>query len=199
MLDQLIHVRDRLYSAPGIVLAELVKIEEGLEILRGVKEDHVRPPWPGPERRSAPYVWSGYSSAAVLTRSRAVYSAALEAYFEIVCRWFPRFKEDLSLASKAPFTIVGAIARSIRPNGLDYGFGLDYYLGPNAGPSQGVVEFELTDPNSQEVFREESFRKLESGEAAMLGGDSLDIFDLDAAEKLAYEWLDRDLRDVGWA
>ena len=28
----------------------------------------------------------------------------------------------------------------------------------------------------------------------MLGGSILDIFGLDAAEKLAYEWLDRDLK-----
>ena len=181
------------------MLADIVRIEEGLEIIRKVKGDFICPPWPGPEKRSAPYVWSGYSSTTILTRSRAVYSAALGAYFELVNHWFPRFRDDLSLASKAPFTMVGMIARSTRSGGLDYGFGLDYYLVSNSRSSENAVKFELVGEDSQKAFREESFRKLKGGEIDMLGGSILDIFDLDAAEKLAYEWLTQDLRAVKWA
>ena len=199
VLDRLLQIRSRASSRPGVMFTDLVRIEKDLETLRRIEGDYICPPWPGPEKRSAPYIWSGYRPTAILARTRAVYSAALGAYFELVKRWFPRFRDDLSLASKAPFTIVGMIAKSTRSSGLDYGFGLDYYLGSNSGTSEGVVEFELVEEDSQRAFREESFRKLESGTIDMLGGSILDIFDLDAAEKLAYEWLAQDLKGVRWA
>ena len=199
VLDRLLATRSRILSPPHVGLEDLHRIEEGLETIRRIEGSHICPPWPGPEQRRAPYVWSGYTSAAILERARAVYRAALSAYLESVSRWFPRFKQDLSLMRRAPFTMVGVIGRSSRPDGVDYGFGLDYYYEGNPGSSESAVEFELADEDSQHAFRRESRRKLVSGDIDMMGGSILDIFDLDAAEKLTYKWLGRDLREAGWS
>ena len=82
------------------VLAQLMEEDVG---------DHLYPPWPGPENLIGPYVWSGYSPEALLARTSAVYAAALEAYFEVVDRWFPSFHGDLTLESQRPFRLVGMV------------------------------------------------------------------------------------------
>ena len=124
VLDRLLQIRIRASSPSRVRSPDLDKIEEGLESLRTVEGDYICPPWPGPEQRSAPFIWSGYTATDILARTRAVYSAALRAYFELVNRWFPRFKDDLSLASKAPLTMVGVIGKSTSPGGLDYDLAL---------------------------------------------------------------------------
>ena len=123
----------------------ITKLKRIWRALGRIEGDYICPPWPGPEERSAPYVWNGYRPTAILARTRAVYSAALGAYFELVKRWFPRFKDDLSLASKDS---VHDCRNDCKVDKIRMGWttdsGLDYYLeGPTRTLVKSVVEFEL--------------------------------------------------------
>ncbi len=74
-------------------------------------EDHLRPPWPGSdlsiENRSAPWVWSPYSASALLSRTRAVYSGAMEIYTQLVDTWFERFATHLHTYALMPARLGG--------------------------------------------------------------------------------------------
>lgn len=186
-------------APPYLRRIDLRRIEENVENLLRVEGDYIHPPWPGPEERRGPYLWSGYSNATILERTRAVYSAALEAYFEMVDRWFPRFKHDLSLAGKAPFRMIGVVTQSTGSGEWYGGLGLTYYLEKDSNCTESRVEFDLGDEGARRAFLRKSEEKFESGRIDSFSGSVLDVFDLDAAEKLAYEWLAQDLSGVGWA
>ena len=85
----LLEKRLRSYPSRGTYVdsGDSFEVDQVHEVLARMMEEngerHLCPPWPGPENLIGPYVWSGYSPEALLARTRAVYTAALGAYFEV--------------------------------------------------------------------------------------------------------------------
>ena len=161
-------------------------------------DSHLYPPWRGPENLIGPYVWSGYSPEALLARARAVYTAAFEAYFEVVAYWFPSFRGDLGLESQRPFRFVGMVKQAPDSDARYDDPELNYYREPNPGGPDFTVDLRLGDERARKTFLKQANDKYENGQIDMLGCSGLEIFDLDAAEKLTYSWLLDDLRRVHW-
>ena len=186
-----------IYSDAGVCF-DVEQVRSAVErLMENQTGEYIVSPWPGPELSSGPYVWSGYSPPALLNRTRAVYSAALEAYCEMVDQWFPNFRHDLQLSSKRPVTLVGMIAPAPSSDLQGRGPGICYYLEPNVSGSPIDVDIRLGDEAEWDRF---------VGRAAdMLGNEifsysvsMLRVFLDDAAEDLAYWWLREDLRRVHW-
>ena len=155
------------------------------------------PPWPGPERLAGGDVWSGYSPGALLGRTRVVYATALNAYCELVDRWFPRFRRDLELSARRPFRLVGMVRPPSEPDPLGRGPGICWYLEPNWGSHTVDVDLRLGSEEEQARFIAQAEHMLGS----RFGGytvSTLRVFRVDAAEKLAYSWLRNDLEQVNW-
>ena len=174
-------------------------LDEIRDLVSQSDRDHIDPPWPGPDEAPGPYAWSGYRHETIVSRTRAVYTAALQAYFEAVNRWFPSFVHDLRMISKGPRRIVGVIRRSRGPNYSDGGLGLDYYWESCSEVSEISADIRWADENECAEFGRDRRKKLETGVIDSFGGSVLDVFDLDAAERLTYSWLEDDLRRLHWA
>ena len=187
------------YVDGGGDLFELDRVREVLaRLMEENIESHLHPPWPGPENLVGPYVWSGYSPEALLARTRAVYTAALGAYFEVVDHWFPSFGGDLQLESERPFRLVGMVTPATEPDVWHRGPGMCYYREPNPGGPGFTVDLQLGNESAEKTFREHANDRLENRQIDSVASSMLGVFGLDAAEKMMYSWLLNDLRRVHW-
>ena len=200
----LLEKRLRSYPSLGTYVdsGDSFEVDQVHEVLARLMEEngerHLCPPWPGPENLIGPYVWSGYSPEALLARTRAVYTAALGAYFEVVDRWFPRFCGDLRLESKRPFRLIGMVRPATEPNIWHRGPAICYYRELNLSGPDFTVNLQLGDDSAWKTFVEHANDRLENRQIDSFTSSVLDVFDLDAAEKLTYSWLLDDLRQVHW-
>ena len=200
----LLESRLRSYPSRGIYVdgGDSFEVDRVHEVLAWLMEedvdDDLYPPWPGPENLIGPYVWSGYSPEALLARTSAVYTAALEAYFEVVDRWFPSFHGDLNLESQRPFRLVGMVKFTPESDLQRAGPSLHYYRELNPGGPDFAVDLHLGDESAKDTFLKHANGKLENRQIGSFTSSSLSIFDLDAAEELTYSWLLDGLRRVHW-
>ena len=201
----LLQNRLRSYPSRGIYVdsGDSFEVDRVHEVLARLMEedvdDHLYPPWPGPENLIGPYVWSGYSPEALLARTSAVYTAALEAYFEVVDRWFPNFRGDLKLESERPFRLVGMVRFTAELDAQRAGPTFCYYIESNPGGPDFVVDLHLGSESAKETFLKHANDRLENRQIDSFTSSALSIFDLDAAEQLTYSWLLDELRGVHWA
>ena len=201
----LLQKRLRSYPSRGIYVDgrdsfEVDRVHEVLaQLMEANVDDHLYPPWPGPENLIGPYVWSGYSPEALLARTSAVYAAALEAYFEVVDRWFPMFHGDLTLESQRPFRLVGMVRFTPEPDLQRAGPSLHYYREPNPSGPDFAIDLHLGDESAKDTFLKHAKGNLKNRQIESVTSSVLSIFGLDAAEKLTYSWLRDGLRRVHWA
>ena len=167
------------------------------ELISHTDGDDIEPPWPGTDRPPGPYVWSGYLPGTILTRTRAVYEAALKAYFEAVNRWFPRFRDNLRTSTNGPIRMVGVIRRSPGSDDWFGGLVLHYYREACRSEADMTADFSLVDESGLAAFLSDMDQKFARGVIDNSTASVLDIFELDSAEKLMYSWLEDDLRTVG--
>ena len=199
-------LEERLKSYPpsgtNIDGGDSFEVDRVREVLARLMEEnvdsHLYPPWRGPENLTGPFVWSGYSPEALLARTRAVYTAALEAYYEVVDCWFPRFRGDLMLESERPFRLVGMVRPTLEPDAWHGNPRIDYYREPNPSGPDFTVDLQLGDESACETFCKHTDDRFENQEIDNFASSRLDIFGLDAAENLTYSWLLEDLRRLDW-
>ena len=67
-------------------------------------------PHPGPDRPQGQWIWSAYSDAQLLQRTRSVFRSALEIYESIVAEWFPSFRDRLSTSVLLPAVVEGYLS-----------------------------------------------------------------------------------------
>ena len=185
------------YSS-GLDTFEVERVRDVLERWMATnlgKELH--PPWAGPDDPAGPMVWSGYSAATLLARTRQVFAAALVAYFEVVGSWLSAFQKDLELCQKRPFKLVGMVEPHDGSDRHDVP-GICYYLEPNPGGPDFLVDLKIGDADACRRFGRHANQVLEQRGIGFTSA-VLHVFDLDSAEALAHSWLLRDLRDVHWA
>ena len=121
-----------------------------------------------------------------------------QAYFEVVDRWFPRFCGDLRLESKRPFKLIGMVRTATEPKVWHRGPCICYYREPNLSGPDFTVNLQLGNESAWKTFLEHVNDRLENRQIDSFRSSVLDVFDLDAAEKLTYSWLLDDLRQVHW-
>ena len=73
-----------------------------------------------------------------------------------------------------------------------------YYREPNLSGPDFTVNLQLGNESAWKTFLDHVNDGLENRQIDSFRSSVLDVFDLDAAEKLTYSWLLDDLRQVHW-
>ncbi len=151
----------------------------------------VQPPWPSPDLRAVeeqPHsIWSPYSDAQLLARTRAVYAAALTGYEQIVTTWFPTFSPRLSTMKMLPARVVGELVRAKDTQGFPPTLWKRWERLPRGATSE--VTIELSDGTNEDMV---------SRGYPPLGWSAVLLFEDTPATDLVYGWLANDLRGVRW-
>ena len=175
--------------------------------------DQLHPPYPGPDRERAGWIWSGFSASTLLVRTQMVYRAAIKIYEAYVGFFFPSLSSSLLLSLLLPARLEGVL----RPVGDDLGIAsspaLTYVFNPLPRDQTTQVEIRLAEPATHEADDNDlAWSWVERNAAAIsmhrphappwLGGSShttvLEVFGADPALRLAEGWLWDDLRHIRW-
>jgi len=176
----------------------LTPLRKELSRLQKEGQRYLVSPWPGPDQEPEDtWIWSPYSNHQMLARAQAVYAAAIEIYVRIVDRWFPRFKWLLFTAATLPARLRGTIVVD------DSGPGISWFLDPQPVGSSTTVELELGNdfkkPELDYLFRKvNAVRSPPPRGYRCVGSSILDIWGPAPATKLAYDWLEEDLKWIKW-
>lgn len=171
----------------------------------------IKPPWPKHDvsrNKKTYFVWQLYSNQRILEKTIFIYENAINQYIEIVEKWFPLIKENLSLYNLLPAKLIGFIHIS-RRNEYSGHPTLDWYFEPLPKEEKSYVKFVLEDDEIEHNFTKEDYSnvwqelKAKRGEKSewihyKSGGRILNIFGQDLATKLVFEWLESDLKSIGW-
>lgn len=162
-----------------------------LRTLRRSGTEVICSPWPRPdlpeEKQLHNYVWSPYSDAQLLARTRAVYEAALKGYEQIVATWFPKFASRLATMQQMPVRIVGNLVRGDDDNGTPPILWSHRERLPQGAMSAASIE--MSDGSNEDMTKHDDAR---------YGWEAVRIFGDTPATDLAYGWLMSDLRRVRW-
>ena len=180
-------------------------LRKELNRLKTIGAEELLPPWPARDRgytgsgRGA-FEWVAYSDDRLLARATAVYEGALDGYRRLTEQWFPKFAPRLEMAATLPARLTGIIVRR-DVYGIDIAGGdstpiMYGYLEALPHGSESVVDLCFSENSSAENDMYESWR---SHKAALYHSDLGEVLGSDSATKLAYDWLWRDLKRVGWA
>jgi hypothetical protein len=173
----------------------------------------IEPLWESPDlpRAGGRWVWSDYSPAALLRRTRQVYQGALDAYVELVDEYFPAWRSTLGMAGSMPLRLQGTLEPTTPDTDAD-GPGLFWTVLPLEPGSENRVEINLGESRDMwpdwEAFsawdrsRHEALQRWRPEVLPYVRLDQSDgmlsIFGSRPATLLAYEWLSEDLHQLGW-
>jgi len=159
--------------------------------LRTMGVEAIQPPWPSPDlhevEEQSHSVWSPYSNAQLLARTRAVYEAALTGYEQLVTTWFPSFASRLSTMQKLPARILGELVPAEDGHGFPPTLWQQWERLPQGTTSEVVIE--LSDRANDDMV---------GRGYPPLGWSAVLIFEDRPATDLAYGWLANDLHGVRW-
>ena len=166
-------------------------------------------PHPGPDRPQGRWIWSPYSDAQLLQRTKSVFRSALEIYESIVADWFPSFRDRLSTSVLLPAVVEGYLSPpESSKEGLSGAPWIAWrFRALPVGQASRVDIRLVAEPwrfdwseSRAELTR---LRRLRPDAAEWLHyydvDQSLrDLFGEAPARKLAYRWLSADLVRIGW-
>lgn len=165
------------------------------------------PPWPGPDIPFGPntrLIWDVYSPNQILARARAVYSAAIEVYQELVRRMPPQVADRLSTYVKLPARLVGMVSPPRQGDGLQGIPTVAWYWEVLPQGSSTSVDLRLGTGRfgDAEFARARDTLKQFRPQAAtwaetFVSYGEFDLQPLDPATQLANKWLESDLRQAG--
>jgi hypothetical protein len=166
----------------------------------------LEPPWPAPDRPypARKWVWESYSPELTLTIATGVLRDALVGYRELVELNFPNFGAALGLYSFLPVRIEGIVARlegDLQRSQVEMVVELvqDPSIGARTMPP---VNLQLVTDRADESLYEfgQARRRAPRSTFGPRTAENLplDLHVARPATNLAYEWLARDLKAVGW-
>lgn len=183
-------------------VSEMKRIIEQLQA-RGVQA--MEPPLPGPDRNLAGgWVWSPYSEERLIERTTAVYESALQAFTEIVERWFANLRHVMPRALMMPVVMRGQLGIANDRAGM--GPVLEYHWEPIDKLETSVVDVTAEGPSvaGADIFERVmvAIRRHRSAVAHRLSPSGattvLEIFGSDPVTRLVYRWIWDDLSSAGW-
>jgi hypothetical protein len=169
--------------------------------------DLLEPPWPAPDQPYAArrWAWESYSPELTLAIATGVLRDALVGYRELVELNFPNFGAALGLYGVLPVRVDGLVARfdddpQISQVEMMVEFVQDPSLGAWSTPPVGLnLVTDRADESSLYEFGQARRRVPRSTFGPRTVEDlSLDLHVARPATNLAYGWLARDLKAVGW-
>ncbi|MCY3705759.1 MAG: hypothetical protein OXH08_09690 [Gammaproteobacteria bacterium] len=168
-------------------------------------------PHPGPDRPQGQSVWSPYSDAQLLQRTRSVFRSALEIYESIVAEWFPSFRDRLSTSVLLPAVLEGYLSPpESSKEGLAGAPGMTWRFRALPVGQASRVDIRLvaeSEPWRFDWSESEAdlarLRRLRPDAAEWVYYTEVDemlhhLFQETPARKLAYRWLSHDLARIGW-
>jgi len=161
-------------------------------------------PTPGRDLPQGNWVGAGYSSERLLEKTVCVFGKAILAYQQLVDEWFPNFKNRLEHSVTLPARVVGIVIPSSDLTNFSAPC-VSWHFEPLPQGSKSEVILRLASESQQSDVPSDLYDKLKIArpEAATwisvwLESSMLDIFNAKPVTKMAYEWLKRDLKKVGW-
>lgn len=166
-------------------------------------------PYPQADREpTSSWITNYFSEQRILERARAVYSAALQTYEDLIRMWFPKFALRLRHFAMLPVRMHGILIpeASVDRSGRNP---FSYRFEPLPPGSQNEVCLEIGSEQQARdtvILREEHLvqvRTLRPECAEWLGvfssgGGLTTVCHNDPCTKIVYEWLESDLREVNW-
>lgn len=166
-------------------------------------------PHPGPDRPQGRWIWSPYSDAQMLQRTRSVFRSALEIYESIVAEWFHSFRDRLSTSVFLPAVLEGYFSPAeSSKEGLAGAPGMTWrFRALRVGHASRIDIRLVAEPWSFDWSESEAelvrLRRLRPDAAEWVHYYEvdemlLDLFEEAPARTLAYRWLSDDLARIGW-
>ena len=191
---------------------EVKAVNEHLKTLLADNETHIANPWPQSDLDVVGgSLWESFSDDQFLSRTQAIFGAALRIYDEMVRGWFTKFAFRLGIHSLMPFRLEGVLDLPTNYGDRSNAPRLMWQprILPEGDQSHAIFELGTTAYDASDVeqyFAEESevFSKLRNQpakEAPLFRQTSLFSREIQGprpATTLACEWLSAELRDVRW-
>ena len=111
-------------------------------------------PYEVPDAARNSWVWSGFSGAALLRRTRAVYAAAIAIYEAFVDYFFAGFDQSLRLHRLLPARLHGSLRPEGPSGGMEAAPELIYTIDPLPRGHQSVIDIDLATSGSGGAERE---------------------------------------------
>lgn len=201
--------------------ADTSRIIEQVHLLRAEGATEVSPPWPQPDQLGNPgggYVWDLYSPEQLRRRTEVVYTAAIQAYENLVTAWLEPFRPRLRTAVTLPAVLRGTL-RVTPPGGPTATqnmrmASITWYFDALPRPSESSVEIVLGTTNderprdwadwkAQGDSRYTKLLQLRPEAAGWLSSFQhhgvVDVCEPAPVGPIVYKWLMTDLSAINWA
>lgn len=186
----------------GGEIFDLKSLRHHIKYLEDKGVDKIIAPWPEQDRASSGgFISNLYTDERQLERTRAVYEGAIQGYIELVERWFPNLKSRFQTYVTFPATLKGSLHPGRQPV-------MGWYFEPLAeGTSNVEIEistkkYDYTDISVQLEKNYELLRTLRPEARQWISANYpqtslMDVFHINPATQLAYDWLKDDLKRIG--
>lgn len=186
-----------------------VLLRSEIERLLRVGEQFLEAPYPQADSiPTSAWISGCFTGQRSLERSRAIYATALQAYEDLVRRYFPKFASRLKHFALLPTRIHGILIPEAEHDHSGRN-PFSYRFEPLPRGSQNQISFEIgSEQQAREIVRlsDEHIRQarvLRPECADWLGvfscGSGLStIYQRDPCTRIVYEWLESDLKEVNW-
>lgn len=189
---------------PSPLVIDVDCLRDRITTLRAASMTEWPAPIPGRDLPQGIWVWSSYSPERLLEKTICVFENAIIAYQQLVDEWFPNFRGRLEHAVTLPARVAGVVIPMATPND-SRGPWVSWHFEPLLRGSKSEVALRLgTEPEPRDTSRG-LYNKLKTARpeaAAWISAwheqSALNIFEAKPVTRMAYEWLERDLKKAGW-
>lgn len=184
----------------------LEQLQEAVDRLLDAGAQELRNPWSEPTfSMGSGRIQAPATHEKLLARAMVVYRVALDAYRDIVDRWFPNFASSLQIAVTLPARLIGGIIPPTERTGLGRIASINWHLEPLPSGSESSVDLGLGEHHLDDALFAATLTKLRSLRpdastwiTVTSRSPVLDIFRATSVTELVYTWLWDDLQRVGW-
>lgn len=174
-------------------------------IAKGINS--IKPPYPISDKKCAPgWIWEPYSAQKYLEKVQFTYSSALDEYMSIVETAFPTLKSCLKIAQLSPCQLVGKL--EFHEDGKNYSDapGLTWYLEalPYDESNRVDIQFKEAPISNLDLLRSlheknSNFRpEFMFHSLSTITDQILRIIRSTPVTDLVYDWLESELKTIGW-
>jgi len=187
----------------GVVDATCLKAR--LLHLRSVSTRFWPSPSPGRDQNcKSTYIWSAYSDEQLLNKVKDIFAKAIEGYEQTISSWFPAFRDQMVHAVTLPARLVGVVIPSKNHSELSRPW-INWYFDPLPKGSLSEISLNLGSeslprPTGRKIYNRLCEMRPEAASwiSWTFHQSVLDIFNAQPATNIVYDWLEHDLKKIGW-